>query len=53
MIELAVKILVMYGPSAYKAIVELFHNNAPTKDDFLKLLDVATQKSYDDYVAGR
>lgn len=52
LIELAIKVLVMYGPAAYRAVVELFHNDAPTKDDFIKLLDFATQKSYDDYVSG-
>jgi hypothetical protein len=50
LIELAIKVLVMYGPAAYKAVVDLLHNTAPTKADFEVLLQFATQKSYDDYV---
>lgn len=52
-IAILIRVLVMYGPAAYKAVVELFHKDAPTKEDFMGLLDYAQQKSYDDYVAGR
>ena len=51
LIELAIRVLITYGPAAYRAVVELFHNQNPTKDDFLALLEFATQKSYDDYIA--
>lgn len=46
-----IQVLVTYGPAAYQAVVELIHNQNPTKDDYLKLLQFAQQKSYDDYIA--
>jgi hypothetical protein len=46
-----IQVLVTYGPGAYKAVVELIHNQNPTQTDYLKLLDFAQQKSYDDYIA--
>lgn len=47
---LLIQVLVTYGPAAYKAVVELIHKENPSKQDFLDLLNYASQKSYDDYV---
>ncbi len=47
---LLIQVLVTYGPAAYKAVVELIHKQNPTHQDFLDLLNYASQKSYDDYV---
>lgn len=46
-----IQFAIMYGPEAYKKLVELFHKPNPTKEDFLTLIDESAAKSYDDYIA--
>ncbi|MDQ6892195.1 MAG: hypothetical protein M3167_06265 [Acidobacteriota bacterium] len=46
-----IQFAIMYGPEAYKKLVELFHKPNPTKEDFLALIDESASKSYDDYIA--
>jgi hypothetical protein len=51
LLNLGVNVLLQYGPTAYAAFINLAHNEAPTKEDFLALGNAVSQESYDNFIA--
>jgi len=51
LVAAGVGVLLKYGPEAFGALINLIHNQNPTKEDWLALLKSADAKSYDDYIA--
>lgn len=47
----AAGVLLAYGPEALASLIALMHNPAPTQEDWLSLLQKASAKTYDQYLA--
>jgi hypothetical protein len=51
-IPIILQMLIQYGPAAALAVKKLLENPSPTQADWDAVFATATQKSYDDYIAG-